>query len=279
MLRKQTLVTGCLALSSWLLGAEPAEGQRTPPVDCGTVDGGTIRGVVINASTRKPVSGSYIYLFIGPGCRADTDALGRFIVQGVPSGPQRIQTGSTGYRQFTPVTVEVAAGDTSYVELQLDPGGPLEDCRALPECAPLVDGGSAVSLSEDDNFRVVALGTAIGLAWETVAGNARWHACLENERAAVLDRMRDRFSAVVDFAECEIPDLASLPGARQMRHVATNSSAFVPRVDRIVELSPNRRTVALSLYVGPRWGAGWDCDFERTELGWRATLCNATWVS
>jgi hypothetical protein len=267
-----------LSLALIFFSGRGAIAQAVPPAHCGSADGGSIRGVVVDDSTGVPVAGAYIYLFVRGGCRTTTDGLGRFVVHSVPSGTQRIETGGPGYRQFRPITVEVVAGDTAHIGLRLVPGGPLDDCRSLPSCSPLTEGGLAVLPDEDPAFRLVALGTAIGLAWPTV-GNDHWYACIQDEEQAVSMALSERYSPVVDAVECELPADSSGRPLRQIRHVSTGRPAFRPRVDRVVEVIPGRRTVSLSYYVGPLWGAGWDCDFEQTDGGWRATLCIATWVS
>jgi hypothetical protein len=279
MWKTATLIAHGLALISPLCGPVSAQAQEGREGNCGATAGGTVRGVVVNDSTRVPVAGSYIYLFVRGNCGTRTDALGRFTVHDVPSGTQRIETGGPGYRQFRPINVEVIAGDTTGIELRLVPGGPLEDCRALPNCAPLIDGGSGAIQDEDASLQLVAMGTAIGLAWSIVGGNEPWYACLPDEPRPVFAGLSERYSPVASSEECELPRDSSGRSARQMRHIATNRPAFQPRIDRVLELTSGRRTVSLSYYVGPLWAAGWDCDFERAERGWRATICVATWVS
>jgi hypothetical protein len=278
MSRTAMFTIGTLGLLCFFCSSGRAAAQVAASASCGS-DGGTIRGVVVNDSTGVPVPASYIYLFLRGSCRATADALGRFVVHDVPAGTQRIETGSSGYRQFRPVNVQVIAGDTTHIELRLVPGGPLQDCRASPSCSAMTDGGSGSIRDEDAAFRLVALGTAIGLAWSTVGSDDRWYACLEDEQAPVFLALGERYGPVVGGEECQLPRDSTGRPARQLRHTGTNHPAFRPRVDRVVEVVPGRRTVSLSYYVGPLWGAGWDCDFERTERGWRASLCIAVWVS
>jgi hypothetical protein len=270
--------TVAIALVIALLSGNSAsvEGQDVSTGDCQYEPGGTIRGVVVNDSTGVPVPRSHIYLFVGGSCRTTADFLGRFVINRVPSGTLRIETGFPGYRQFAPVTVEVTTGDTTDIELRLVPGGPLQDCRALPDCSALVDGGTGSAETDSIGFRVAALGTAIGLAWATVREEGGWYACIEGEPAAVRAALSERYSLVADADECGFRDG---PSRNRLRHVETDRAAFRPRIGRVVEVNPRRRTVALSYYVAPLWAAGWDCDFERSSRGWRATICIATWVS
>lgn len=278
MSRTRIRVTCCAGLCALICGLGTVDAQAVPQGDCGYEPGGTVRGVVVDDSTGVPVARSHVYLFIGEGCRTAADGLGRFVVRRVPSGVQRIETGSTGYRPFEPTGVTVVAGDTVDIELRLVPGGPLEDCRALPSCAPLVEDVAGEVADDDTGFRVVALGTAIGLAWSTVGGTERWHACLEEGSEAMLQALRARYSPVGDAASCELSSGPTGERAGRLRHVETDHPAFRPRIDRVVELNPSRRTVSLSYHVGPRWGAGWDCDFVRNGRGWRPTICVAAFV-
>jgi hypothetical protein len=269
-------IIGSLPLALSLASSVSVAAQAAPPVHCGVAGGGSIRGVVVDDSTGVPVADAYIYLFVRDYCTTKTDGLGRFVVHSLPLGSQRIETGGPGYRQFQPISVDVLAVDTTLIELRLVPGGPLEDCRASPSCSPLTEGGLDVLSDEDAAFRLAALGTAIALAWPTVGGDERWYACVQDEQQAVTMALRERYRPVVDGVECDDPADRPLP---QMRHISTGRPAFQPRVNRVVEIIPGRRTVSLSYYVGARWGARWDCDFEMTERGWRPTLCIAIGVS
>jgi hypothetical protein len=58
-----------------------------------------------------------------------------------------------------------------------------------------------------------------------------------------------------------------------MVHVESSRFAFRPRIHRVIEEDSGRRTVSLSYYIGPRWAAAWDCEFEDSDTGWRPTLC------
>lgn len=250
-----------------------ASGQGLPVDDCRAEPGGTIRGVVVDDRTGQPVPMSNIYHF--GGCRTTADRLGRFILRRVPPGEGRVEPSFPGYRSFTPVTVDVVTGETSIVERRLVPGGPLEDCRALAACAGLVDGGPGPIRNEDAAFRLVALGTAIGLAWRTVTEDGGWHACID-EPDDVRAALGERYMAVANVDECELG--RSTEGHRLL-HVITDSYAFQPWIEGVTIVSPRRRTVSLMYYVGPHWAAEWDCDFERTSQGWRPTLCILTSVS
>lgn len=269
----------CLAVTMFVGFPAVAAAQTAGTGDCGYETAGTVRGVVVNDSTGAPVPGSYIYLFLTPDCRARTDALGRFVVRGVPPGTHRVETGMSGYRRFVPIDVAVMAGDTTYVELRLEPGGPLDDCRALAACSLLLERGSLPADNDDFGFRVVALGTAIGLAWRTVSTDGRWFACVQDEPKVVLETLGDRYSPVADAESCEIGADPSGAQHHRLLHVATTRPAFQLLIEGVVMLSRTRRTVSLGYVFGPHGGAGWDCDFVRTEQGWRATLCIQTWES
>lgn len=160
------VATACLMLILFVGASGGVKAQAGSPGDCQSEAGGTIRGVVVNDTVRVCLFlRSYICLIEPAGCRTTADLLGRFVVQRAPAGTLRTVTGYPGYRQFRPVTVEETTGDTTDVELRLIPGGPLQDCRALPSCSVLVDSGRGSIRDEDAGFRLVALGTAIGLAW------------------------------------------------------------------------------------------------------------------
>lgn len=269
-----------LALSALTCAPLGGDAQPNPNPGCGSELGSVVQGVVVNDSTDVPVSRALIYLFVQGRCSTYAGPLGRFILEGVPPGDLRIEASAGGYRQFFPITLEAAAGDTTHVELRLVPGGPLEDCRALAECAPLTEVPFQ-PLSSDPavSFRVTALGTAIGLAWPTVGVPEPWYACFDEESSDVLESLAERFPLIVGAGECELPVDELGRRARQMRHIGSNRPAFRPRVEQVETVSPGRRTVALSFYVGPLWAAGWDCDFVSTDQGWRPTLCRSTWVS
>lgn len=269
----------CVGLVMLALHPGIGEAQATPTANCGADPGGTILGVVVNDSTDVPIPSTFVYPFVRGRCPATGDDLGRFVLEGVPAGEVRLEASMAGYRQFFPKSFQVAVGDTTHVELRLVPGGPLEDCQALPECAPLTAATSVSGAVPDAGFRVTALGTAIGLAWSTVGGRDPWYACLEEESTEVTRSLSERFAFIVGASDCELPVDESGRPARQMRHVESGRPAFRPRVGRAQMVAPGRQTVSLSYYVGPLWAAGWDCDFLSTEEGWKPTLCRPTWVS
>jgi len=67
-------IAGALAL--WVANAAPATAQQR----------GTIRGMVREASSQRPVAGVEIFV-PGTQMRTTTDAQGRFELTGVPAGP------------------------------------------------------------------------------------------------------------------------------------------------------------------------------------------------
>lgn len=269
----------CLAVLLFVGLPAAAAAQTAGTRDCGHENGGTVQGVVVNDRTGVPVSRSYVYVYLQRVCHTATDALGRFVMQHVPAGTHRVVTSASGYRSAVPVFVDVTSGDTAYIEPRLVPGGPLDDCRAKANCSRLLERGSVESDLDDFGFRLVALGTAIALAWETVTAEERWFACLKDEPDAVLDALRDRYGPVAEAEKCEVR--ADSPGryGPRLLHVDTARPAFQPYIENIAVLGLSRRTVSLAYFYGPHGGEGWDCDFERTDHGWRPTLCIDTWVS
>lgn len=106
--------------------------------------------------------------------------------------------------------------------------------------------------------------------------DAGWYACLDDESEAVRAALSERYGLVVSAEECE---LLRHPSGTRLRHTEINRPAFQPAIDRVVEVNAWRRTVSIAYYVDPEWAAGWDCDFERTDRGWWATICVETWES
>jgi hypothetical protein len=182
----------------------------------------------------------------------------------------RFDAGHPGYREFGRLDAEVAPGDTLDIELRLRPGGPLEDCRVDPQCSVLVSPAPS-GLAEDEAFRLLAYGTVIALDWTNIGTN-RWYACVLEESRAVLVALEERYRPVVPDTECELP-LAEMRGSAKLRHAQTGAPAFRAQIERTSPLSPDRRTVFLTRYVGPRSAAFWRCEFERVAMGWQPTVC------
>lgn len=276
-LRRRTV--RCLAVIALVGVPSGSSAQRAGSADCGYEAGSIVQGTVVNDSTGAPVQ-AQLHIDLPRGhCFATTDALGRFTLHHIPPGTHRVGTTVAGYRPFIPVAVPVTLGDTAYVELRLTPGGRLEDCRAEVSCSVLLERGSVSADSADADFRLVALGTAIGLAWQTVAKDGRWYACLKDELKAHEEALRDRYGPVAEAESCEIRADPSWMYGPRMLHIDTMRPAFQPIIEDILILSPMRRTVTLGYFYAPHGGEGWECDFVQTEQGWRATVCIESWIS
>jgi hypothetical protein len=245
-----------------------------PPVIATPCSGGTatIRGRVVDDSTSAPIPNAWISLY-EPDCQTVADESGRFELTKVSLDTDRIAAGKAGYRHDgTRRPVSIASAGTTEIELRLRRGGPLEDCRAIPACAPLVDGGHGTLTDDDAGFWLVALGTLIALKWPDItAADPHWYACFEGESPEVLAALRARYSPVVPASECDRP----LTDLRKLRsfHAATGAPAFTPELRGFAEIAPGRRNVVMWFYVGPRSASMWECELVRGDRGWRPTLC------
>lgn len=267
-----------VGMTAALLATAAANGgaQFASVVRCEEGGNGVVSGVLLDDSTEVGIGDGWVYLY--ENCRARSDGSGRFVLSGVSPGERRFGAGARGYREFRPVVHSVSDADTTKVQIRLRAGGPLEDCRADPECAPLVEGGNG-PLDEADGLRLVAYGMIIALAWETVSEGEPWVACLAGGTDHILEALRERYPAVAPDNECALGGAEGERLRRRMTHSPTGSQAFLLSIDGVREDDPAHRSASLSYVVGPLWANGWDCEFSRTDRGWRPTLCSLVWES
>jgi len=91
------------------MATDTAEGQQT----------GTVQGIVIDASTSRPLVGAQV-LVEGTDRGTITNDQGRYMITGVPVGTHVLQIESLGYANVTQ-SFTVTAGQTTTVNLSLDP--------------------------------------------------------------------------------------------------------------------------------------------------------------
>ncbi len=80
---------------------------------------GEVAGVVIDSSTRKPLSGVTITV-AGTQLGATSDASGRFVISRVPSGAHELLIKLLGYRSLRRA-VDIKAGETARVNMEMVP--------------------------------------------------------------------------------------------------------------------------------------------------------------
>src|SRR5262245_30193709 len=105
--KAMTRIVG-VALSLTLYGLASVEAQQTT---------GRITGRVVDAATNRPLAGVQVFIpSTGIGNISDSD--GRYLLQNVPAGQQRVTAQIVGYKQGE-VTVAVTAGQTAVGNLSL----------------------------------------------------------------------------------------------------------------------------------------------------------------
>lgn len=144
---------------------------------------GTVRGRVIQAATQQPLSGVQVTI-VGTGRSAVTNAMGEFMVIGVPAGTHTVRAQMLGYDDAE-LQVTVVAGELARAELQL--------------------AQSAIAL---DEIVVTALGQttsrrALGAAQQSVQG------------AEVVRAQRENFVNALQgrIAGVEVSSTSGVPGA------------------------------------------------------------------
>lgn len=85
-----------------------------------SIDGRSIRGKVVDASTREPLIGANV-LVVGTTIGAATNINGEFIINGLDVGTYRLRISSIGYTTQVVTDVVVAAGRMTEVMAQLEP--------------------------------------------------------------------------------------------------------------------------------------------------------------
>jgi TonB-dependent starch-binding outer membrane protein SusC len=100
--------TGLLLLGALLALAQPALAQT-----------GTIRGTVVEGSTRRPLAGVQVFLQ-GGGGGTISNQQGAFLIVNVPSGQRTVRAQLIGYAAVSQ-QVAVEAGQTATVNFELSP--------------------------------------------------------------------------------------------------------------------------------------------------------------
>lgn len=263
----------CVALADL-----PAQAQATRAIQCESPGGSTITGLIVDDSTGKPIPRSRVHLLFST-CSATADELGRFQFADVAAGRQRLHATHPGYRTLAPLDTVVAAGDILELVFRLRSGGPIEDCRVHAPCAELLRQSELESLDSEERFRLAAYATIIANTWNTVAGDVRWYACVEESSTAVLSELAERYGQVASLDQCHRVVADPEDRSPRLMHIDSGLPAYAMAIDRVRPLPGERRSASISYHVGPLWAAGWECVFEDASSGWQPRLCVLAWQS
>lgn len=167
------------------LSAASAQGEHRPAT-------GTVRGVVINDSTRRPIPWRAVTIDDAVQRYTSTDTLGRFELRELPSGRVEVRALDGGFRRFAPVPVAIVPDSVVDVMLRLRAEYLVADCAEVARCAALLAprAGVTASLSDTEQLEEAAWRTALALArWDSTV---RWVPCAEVRDASVLRALRSR---------------------------------------------------------------------------------------
>jgi outer membrane receptor protein involved in Fe transport len=115
------LIAVLLTLLATLLAAAPATAQ-SPDADPPSGPGGELRGTVVDAESGSPLAGADVVVFGEGGgvvARAAAGTDGRFLVEGLPPGPYRLEV------------VFIGRGTVTLSDLTLEAGSPALDVGRL----------------------------------------------------------------------------------------------------------------------------------------------------
>ena len=238
-----------------------------------------ISGRVIDAQSRRPEQRRGVSLLQADRlvCMTLTDTAGRFEFRGVAPGQYQLKPGSLGFRKSEPHPVAVSERDSVALEIRLVPGSHFDDCLAKPACAKWLQPSRARGATDDQQFELAALRTAVALSWKPLDKPLEHYFCFD--ASPVVARAFQRlYPKQARRGECEIGDASGLVRKR-FRHVATGSIAYQLEVSRIEVSDSNTRTADVAFHVAPLWAEGWTCRFSRDKGGWRAIECRMRWIS
>ena len=122
----------------FLLGSLAASAQNT----------GSVRGTVRDAKTGTPIAGAAVEVH-GASAGATTDSVGRFLIEGTPTGYLRLEASAEGYRDAVTDPVQLTAAVTRTVDIALEPR--VDTLGAVVVRAPGVRRTDVAPLS---NFRL-----------------------------------------------------------------------------------------------------------------------------
>lgn len=266
-----------LLLVGWAAPSAPAQERASEPrLRCDTVSaGGTIRGVLLDDSTREPITGRPVYLK-SAGCPVLTDSLGRFEIHPIPPGGYEVAVADGRYRRFQPVAVEIRADSVVELDFRLRPENLVADCRDIERCASLLDvrAGLPAELTEAERMEEAAWRTSIALAG--TSWDSDWVPCADVANERVHRALKARIPPLAPTSECEVAEPAA--GRARLIHRPSGSPA------RLVKLTSIEETIGgavmkSSFYAGPRWGGGWTCRLSREDGDWIAQWCGVDWIS
>ncbi len=256
------------------------EARSFPPFErCDTtVAGGTIRGVVLNDSTGKPVHPRAVFL-LEPRCIAHTREGGRFEFTHVPPGARSLVAADLGYRRFHPIVVEVQRDSVVEVELRLQPQNLVLDCLEVAVCARVLTGTSpgAEHLSDEERLQEAVFRTSIALAGGAGESMEGWVPCVKDAPERVRVVLKQRFPQLAPATECVLPDEGR---SRQsaLVHRLSGLPAREISVGRI-ERTAEGAVSTSSYYVGPLHAQGWRCYFRQVGGQWQPYWCGTEWIS
>ena len=252
--------------------------RRSVPADS-TRGVGIIRGVVRNDSTGRPVGRGAVVILLGIECRALTDTGGAFELTGVPFGDHRLEVAPTRFRRFTPISVSVTRSASAYAELRVVTENRVTDCMEMPACAELLARApSDTTLTDAERLLETAHRTGVAIAvvegWEL----GEFAVCLAEPNPRVVRALSAGIPGIVARDECALTR-GDRPQNRDYLARTSTGQKAVAFTAAIVAQSVDRATARLTSYVGPRYGSGWTCEFQRRNSVWAAVSCRRDWIS
>lgn len=270
-------LSGLLLLLGWVAPLAPAQERAPEPrLRCDTVSaGGTIRGVLLDDSTREPITGRPVYLK-SAGCPVLTDSLGHFEIHPIPPGQYKVAVADGDYRRFQPFAVEVRADSVVELDLHLRPENLVADCLDIERCASLLDGGPGLAeeLTEAERMEEAAWRTSIALAG--TSWDSDWVPCADLANERVRRVLKARIPALAPTSECKVAEPGT--GRPRLIHQASGTPARLVKLMWIEETTGGA-VMKGSYYAGPRWAGGWTCRLSREDGDWTARWCGVDWIS
>jgi hypothetical protein len=287
-------ITVVLALFIGALAPLTAQTTR----DCGSQPGSVLSGVVRNGATKEPLRSRGVHVVTAGrwSCMTASDSLGRFVMGGLPAGEYTLGVGNLGYRRFSPVKVVLTGADSQKVDIELQPGGPLEDCKAMPSCASWVVPVDAPGLSEEELFELAAFRLAVVLTRKRPELPLTRYMCVASS-GNVLQALRNEYARTVSVTDCSL-DTSVQRREAAMRYNRTGEAAILLIVEgqtgganspidaRVLlrrqtprSYSDTIREIQLGHYVGPLSSEGWTCVLRKTGGAWVPESCVMDWIS
>jgi hypothetical protein len=284
------LQTGCLflCLPPPVSGQDLAVGWRAceaePPGSA------VVRGQLIPQDGRAVARRSVRITEVdGPfTCSVRASEEGNFGFRGVPTGTFELTIfiGTGGWmaiQEIAPIPFSIGADTLVRFAVPIHADDPLARCMTIGWCASLMSRRSSRELTggEEEELRVLGYRLAMVMSQQDEAFGPDWAVCLEDTEE-VLEALREAFPNVVPWYECELREtqLEGWSGPRRiLHHLPTDRPARSLSVDRSAKNTDTEAGLSVSFYVGPLWGAGFDCLVEATGGVWLPRSCRMTWIS